>query len=42
MEEIDDFIRFRTADRWLRWYVDGCIVCGCPKKDDVRNEEERK
>ena len=32
MEEIDDFICFRTANRWLRWYVDDCIVCSCQKK----------
>ena len=32
MEEIDDFIWFRTANRWLRWYVDDCIVCSCQKK----------
>ena len=32
MEEIDDFIRFRTADRWLCWYANDCIVCSCQKK----------
>lgn len=32
MEEIDDFIRFRTANRWLRWYANDCIVCSCQKK----------
>ena len=32
LEEIDDFICFRTANRWLRWYVDDCIVCSCQKK----------
>lgn len=29
MEEIDDFICFRTAGRWLRWYANDRIVCGC-------------
>ena len=32
MEEIDDFIWFRTDNRRLHGNADDCIVCSCQKK----------